>query len=1086
MGPEFTAAQKEAIETFDRNVFVFASAGSGKTTLLVERFIHAVTRKSIDPQKILAITFTEKAASEMKRRLVRECDQRGLVDSRRRLENAPIGTIHGFCARLLRENPVESALDPFFQILGEGEAEILFSKTLDRLFEEEADNAATLRLLADFGEEAVRKALKNFYDQSRALGEEGLFRREDFAAEKKALEKKLAADLKNLSDKMNEKDATEPQRRARESLMRLAGLLKDSIKEKDPWNFLNAVLDEKKNLSKRTKFKDGIGLLHEQIDARVRFEIQDLARPVKTEFARLFGRFKSAYEKEKTRLAVYDFEDLLVLTHRLLSGDSPAQKTLRARTQNFFASVMVDEVQDTSPLQARIVDLLVNGRNLFAVGDVQQAIYGFRHADPEVFRNLGRQAGAGARNIVLSDNYRSRPEILEFVNGVCRNMTPGADFTPLRAMRAFPDPAPGAVELFYVSRKKEETLDQARVREARGVAARIRELAASGSAEYRDIAILLKATTSSYLFEKELEDLAIPFFVVKGSGFYEKPEVKDFIHLFKLIENPGGDISLAAVLRSGLVGLSDDALFWLARRAKAKDSRRPLASALASIEAIPELDETDRKKLAAFRDFLADLRANRNHLNVSEILHAALARTGYEAKALTHPEGRQKLANVRKLETLARTLEAKGIFGPPDFISFVKNASNREELEPEARIRAENAVTILTIHAAKGLEFPCVIVADLGGQGHRDGGDPFAADRKAGLGVKLKNPRTQKWMSDETFARLGLAKKKKGEEEEDRLFYVAMTRAKERLILSGVVADSDGDGDDPGRRPSWMGRLARAIGPNPAGVKILRAEEPEKVPAPRSVSLADEPFFTELLKEDGGARGAERLSDLEAKLRFPIRAYDRVQDLTVTDLLEGKLSREEPRLELTEDEDQIAPAEFGTLFHRLMEQAVLKRPRSFARWPFFTALTRGLSAAEKIKMRQALSKFWEGRWGVLVRNARRVYPELPFIYRTRLGLLKGQIDLVFETEKGEWVILDYKTNWITSAQKEAVAESYRLQISSYAFVFRELYGEAPKMGVLYFSAIDEAKTIDYAEGDFAALEKELSGAFEKTVRELPT
>ena len=314
-----TLERNDCITVFDQNLCVLAGAGSGKTTLLVERFLNAITQCKFDPERILAITFTEKAAHEMKNRLVAECLGRGLLKERRRLENASITTIHSFCARLLRENPVEGGLDPNFRILGEGESDVLMDRVLDRLFEEEAESASWIRMLLVYGEEGVRKALKQFYETVRAFtGEEN--ENSLFSYEKSENEKK--------------------------------------------------------------------------------------------EFQRVFRSFQSAYEGEKKSRGAYDFQDLLFLAFRLLFNPSVAHQDVRRRLQERFSAILVDEVQDTSLLQFRLIGLLRSKDNLFVVGDSQQSIYGFRHAEPALLEELSGRSPTPKRSCLPKITVRVKKSLI--------------------------------------------------------------------------------------------------------------------------------------------------------------------------------------------------------------------------------------------------------------------------------------------------------------------------------------------------------------------------------------------------------------------------------------------------------------------------------------------------------------------------------------------------------------------------------------------------------------------------------------------------------------------------------------------------
>lgn len=1002
----YSSEQQEAVTRFDRDVCVFAGAGSGKTTLLVERFLYAVTERGVDPERILAITFTEKAANEMKRRLAREGISRNLPEFRGKLENAVISTIHSFCARILRENPIESGLDPFFQILGEGEAELLMGQTMERLFEEEADNPLWISILRDFGEENTKAALRDFYEKSVAF----------------------------------------------------AGA-----------------------------------------DDFLRWRGED---PVKEEMGKIFCRFKDRYEGEKRGRASYDFEDLLFMAYRLLSGESPDKRKVRSRYRGFFSAILVDEYQDTSPLQAKIIELLKRDANLFVVGDVQQSIYGFRCADPEVFKALSEKADRrGVKKIVLRENFRSRPEIISFVNGCFGRLFESAFFEPLQAKRRFLMEKPSCLELLCVVKDGERlrTLDEARVEEARLLAERIGEMVHSGMqveekqgvfrpVRYRDMAVLFQKTTALRFYEKELAERGIPYFVTKGSGFYEKQEVKDIVNFMTLLEKPDLDIPLAGVLRSPLVGITDDSLFWLARKVKAQTPAVPLSRALRRLNEIPELGEEDRLKLERFSEWLEGIRRRKDYYKVSEIIDWALDETCYEAKALAAPQGKQKAANVRKLLDRARSLEGKGFMGVEAFVKLLASFSEREVTEAEARVESEgtDAVLLSTVHAAKGLEFPVVFIADMGGKMERGRKEGFLVSRDHGFGMKRRDPVTRKWVKDETFSEIEEAQNRKESAEAKRLLYVAMTRAKEHLVLSGCWDRQRGKGPS-----SWMGIVAESLGLDEEkmgqgellfeGVKIRVLRGGNGHRESKGKKLLKEDVFREALKRLETEPDENALSDFRRRITVPQKDYAEALSVTVTDLLLEKWEKEGAGREVLEEKDLAAGArveeegvprnEYGVLFHKAMEEGVRGRKRRRTVLPESAFY---LNPSEREEMEKSVGAFWKGPWGKCVGRAKERYPELPFIYKTPYGIVKGQMDLVFQDQNGEWVVLDYKTNRLLPSEKETLGRAYEFQLLLYALVFRKLYGAAPKRGVLYFSVLNEAWECVWTEADFKQAEEALA------------
>ncbi len=1104
----YSHAQKNAIKTFDAEICVSAGAGSGKTSVLVERFLHAVTQMGIDPERILAITFTDKAAGEMKSRLVEVCRERGLNDLRRQLETAYISTIHGFCSRILKENPVESGVDPFFQVMSEGESEILMDQVMDKLFEMNSDNTVWLEVMSDIGEEAARLSVRKLYETDRALcGSADIFKTPDISyASKHTIER--------LKEVLEEVDLSIDLKKASESELKLKAAAKDitaflALDQVSDWETVSKILDLKEGLGRKLpKHGEITKEIRELMDTWVSLVVEDIDAPVKKEYRRIVTQFKAMYEGEKRSRASYDFEDLLTKTYELLSGTTVEKKAVRERYRNHFSCILVDEYQDTSHLQDKLIVLLKKENNLFMVGDSQQSIYGFRFADPEIFRKRVLNGSNGGRHIRLSENYRSRAEILTFINALFQKLSINAAFHPLEAKKLFPVKKTAAVQLLCVLRQKDEgeDMDSARVIEARSIARTIDEIVRSAvivqdkngkihPIEYRDIAILFRGLNKSYLYENELTNRAVPYTLSRGGGFYEKPEILDFINFLRLIDNPYLDIALAGVLRSPIVHISDDALYWLALTAKNDDHDRPLWNGVMNYKIISELSSNDRQKLAGFMAILEDLRKKKDNIRLSEILETILERSYYDAKVLTRAGGKQKLANVLKLIAIARSMEEKDIVGVRDFIHYAESLAENEISEGEARITSgsENAVVLSTIHAAKGLEFPYVIIADMGGQSAKRSKENFAVSHEIGLGLKQKFPKTQKYLQDFTFKQVDQVLKEKDAQEEERLIYVAMTRAQEHLILSGSLTINS-ESASYKESSSWMSRIAYCLEWDPlkqevrnldfggVPIEILKIEDKEsaevlskKPELPTAAFLADQQIL--------GIR--QRLKPID-------KGYEETEDHTVTDLLLASWpnikTAEAFSVEKDKDNEQElweieSPRnEYGTIFHRVMEYILSNGLKKTARPDIPPSMIRTLNLNEQKELKESILKFWHSPLGRLAKGAKKCYSELPFIYKMPRGILKGQIDLVVQTGKGEWIVIDYKTNRMTAAQKGSIAKEYELQLYIYAYVFYKLYGQIPKKGILYFSVIDDTHEFVYAENAMKAFGEKLNAHFSMAIK----
>ena len=443
----------------------------------------------------------------------------------------------------------------------------------------------------------------------------------------------------------------------------------------------------------------------------------------------------------------------------------------------------MDEFQDTNRLQTEIVDLLRTPETeLFFVGDEFQSIYGFRHADVQVFRE---RREAVEQPLSLTLNYRSRPEVLAAVNELFGAHF-GGEFQELAAAAEFPDPVFGhPVELLVTD--KESYKDSGvhwRRGEARAVARRVRELVDSGAATPGEIVLLFAAGTDAEWYEDELRRAGLPTYRATGKGYFGQQQVVDLLTYLRLLQNRYDDVALVSVLASPFVGVSNDALALLRRVA----SRRPLFSGLE--HALPPgLAERDERLMRAFRQRYDRLVEAMPRLSLERLCEQIVAEHDYDLAVLAQWDGRRRYANMRKLARLARSYEE---LRGPDVEGFVRFVAEQEavgarELEAVAEEEGADAVRLLTIHAAKGLEFKVVIVADAGRDRVPPSPDEILALPDGRFGFRVADPVTAKRRGAFDYEAVKEARQEAERAERLRLYYVAMTRAKERLIVSGSV-----------------------------------------------------------------------------------------------------------------------------------------------------------------------------------------------------------------------------------------------------------------------------------------------------------
>jgi len=1067
----FTDEQLVAIERRDGDLLLDAGAGSGKTSVLVERFVRSVLEDGLEVGAILTITFTEKAAAEMRERIRARLRELGADEAARATEGAFISTIHGFCARVLRAHALAAGLDPAFAVLDAQDAERLADVAFDDALEELARTSpgvartspgvartspavagtspGAIDLIAAYTAGGLRAAIQSVYGELRSRGERrprlpALGPAPDLSAARQALEAAGEAALKELGA------IIDPGAKVLQAIARLERLA-DVIAADDPWpgDIWRVGLPGGNGAALSTdtclRYSDALVAFRTAAEHRR----AERAHELLDRLLRLFGE---RYARAKREVSGLDFEDLELECRELLRTQTALRERYRAR----FERIMVDELQDTNQVQLELVELIATG-NLFTVGDAQQSIYGFRHADVELFERLGRRLAEVGARATLDTNFRSRPEILAVINGVFEQEL-GDSFRPLRAGRddaPDPDGSP-RVELLVADKGADWTMEGLgspwRIAESRALAARIHRLLGEGTAA-RDVVLLTRATTDLRVYERALEDRGIPTYVIGGRGYWGHPQVIDMVGYLEALANPRAEEALFTVLASPLVGVSADALVVLA--ATARDRRRDPWSVLREPDdAFDALDRLDRDLLRRFAEWFAVEREAAARAGAERLIDRALDRTGYDLAVLAMPGGQRRLANIRKLMRLAREHEAA--HGPDlrGFLEFITrrarggfgSAGSGETRESEAPVEGEalDAVRLMTIHRAKGLEFEVVCVADLG-RGPRWRMELIRVGRDGRFGMRLAEPGTGKRESALDYKALGDERFEAEAREERRLFYVAMTRARERLILSGAAkldawpALENGGGGGP---IVWIGP---AVEQQPdVEVTFVR---PEDVPAPveaiedvtdREAELAE--FHDAPAAPDAPVTAppvsALSYSSLAEYQRCGYRFYaERVLRLGPTGPGQsaGAGGGERP--------GAISPLDRGTLVHALLERLDFRRPvrpteAMIAEACVRSGLRAALGADDAAQVAELVERFGEGDLCRRLGRATAVRREARFRFLLDARppvLIGGVFDVIAREPGGRTLVVDYKTDRLEGADPQSLADSsYSTQRLVYA------------------------------------------------------
>jgi len=743
-------------------VFVSAGAGTGKTTVLVERFAEAVCERGIDVDSMLVITYTERAAGELRGRIRARLREVGRHDLARSLDGAWISTIHGFCLRLLKAYPFAAGVDPRFRVLDDSQGRVIrgeaFEAALNRFCA--GDDPERLRLLATYGASGLRWMLTTVYETLRSAGRELLLE----LGERPGLEERLAELAEAARSLGGDTEATDAARAAAAQALELA------VAPPLPERLLDL-----SGLRVRTERGASFEEARKAVEQAA---LDTLALQDRELLQELLVGFADAYGAAKDRESALDFEDLQLRARDLLRDND----TLREREQLRFRSIMVDEFQDTNRLQCELVDLLTGpDTERFFVGDEFQSIYGFRHADVRVFRE--RRAAAETL-LPLTRNYRSRPELLSVVNHLF-GAEFGEEFQPLAASGEFPDPVFGTpVELLVTD--KAAYLGSGvhwRRAEARHVARRVKELVDTGAATAGEIVLLFAAGTDAEWYEEELREAGLATYRATGRGYFGQQQVVDLVSYLRLLQNRYDDEALVSVLASPFVGVSNDALMLIRRAA-----RGPIFTGLE--RSLPsDLDPADARLLRAFRQRYDRLAEAAGRLSLERLCERIVADHDYDLAVLAQWDGQRRYANLRKLARLARSYEE--LRGPDveGFVRFVEeqDAVGAAERDAVAEEEGADAVRLLTIHAAKGLEFKVVVVADAGRDRNAPSADEILCLSDGRFGFRVADRVTGKRHGVLDYEGVKDARQAEDEAERLRLYYVAMTRAIDRLIVSGSM-----------------------------------------------------------------------------------------------------------------------------------------------------------------------------------------------------------------------------------------------------------------------------------------------------------
>ncbi|MBI4664794.1 MAG: UvrD-helicase domain-containing protein [Nitrospinae bacterium] len=844
----------DAIKACETDMAVMAGAGTGKTHALVIKYLGELEKADKKGftrlDQLAAITFTEKAAAEMKGRVRDKLTVRieelrktaglegsaanlaqndpdrkhearlaaHLILQRQSLQSAYISTIHSFCARLLKENPAPAGVDPNFKVIDENQAGAMLGAATQKVIfgSLRAGDKDVERLALCFGysrkgqfEKGLREMVVSLIPLMRVANKspEELVRRYRELAEKDGAA--ATASIKEMAELLPVLLGYKKGSKEFKTALEIEAVGNDLLSGSGP-SFIIAVkaLDWADDLEKAINGRKDKSDTDHAGGKRAVSLLRSIASPVvENEITRdvervasLLSQVLREYGDMKAQVSALDYEDLEERALKLLSPGS----AIRAQYAAQFHRVMVDEFQDINALQKEIIYSIAppGSGKLFIVGDIKQSIYGFRGADVMVFKETADEIeNKGGTRFHLVESRRSAPALINFTNNLFSAIMTGGEgkipfnkekdsLTPHRSVN------PERAGVTWLNLPDSSNAGQARAQEAQALATFFKEEIGGGTmtvedsgkirnAHYGDIALLLRRFSYLEAYENAFRLAGVPYSVVRGKGFYAAQEIIDMISLLSFLDNTADSLSLMNVLRSPLVGMSEAGLFRLRRDETAM--ARPLETVLSPTAPAPQLgDEEDTRKFIRFRERAAKWMKAKSRLTISEMIETLLGDTGYGAVMMSRYQGEQRVGNLSKLIEQARMAERNGA-GMPDFIRSLKKLADRGgEKEPAAGAisKDNNRLAIMTIHQSKGLEFPVVALADLNFTNSKNGGRVNIHPR-SGIFMRYYLEEEMDWVKGPVYREMDAQAKTAEDEESKRLFYVATTRARDHLIITG-------------------------------------------------------------------------------------------------------------------------------------------------------------------------------------------------------------------------------------------------------------------------------------------------------------
>jgi ATP-dependent helicase/nuclease subunit A len=1116
--PRLTEQQHQAVHSIDRNVIVSAGAGSGKTMVLVERYLRVLEENpDATISDIVAVTFTRKAAEEMRSRLksrLKDIAQTCADEARPRwnellfqVDHARIGTIHSLCESILRAFPVEAQIDPQFEVLDDLTRADLMNTAVEEVLQEMIAEPDPLQLmLLEYPVESIRlwiihqlESIPQYRNSRASMGTtpeavlghaKTIIDRVKTAAISKFTENKEAqASVQFMFDNpWHDKDSPLEQRRL--DALRLMHAIRSAQTVEEKCQLVVELAEQPKAGSaggpKGKDLRAAIKCVREAAEDFVKdvpvalTDADEHAAQLLTALLGLIDKSVERYEAAKGVAQKIDYNDLIGRTHALVTHpESSARRHLSEKIR----ALLVDEFQDTNRIQSELLASICGSKaRLFLIGDDKQSIYKFQGADVSTFNYWKDAMATGTHGLTgdsdrldLSYSFRSHPSIVEFVNRFFSfyfsHSTSADDAHRARHQALIPsredEKDPKRVEIVYYdcidAEQQKRQSEQARTSEAKGVAAWIlekigagteifdKEAGATRAITFGDFAILVQRNSDFAIIETALSDAQIPYVTFAGKGFLTRQEIYDIENMLRWIDTPEDNHALLGVLRSPFFGLNDAVL----HRIYTESAGTSLWRALITAAKQPDFGML-QKPVAVLRK----LRQESENCSLPDLVRKIITITSYDVILLSMPNGKQKSRNAWKMATFASEYSHMSI---SDFLRAMQTMRDLgANKQTDAPLSSEAAVKLMTIHTSKGLEFPAVIMPVMGCKVHLP---PNKLLVHRDFGIALDTSRS----SDDpkpSFYRAALKLScEMDEEEKKRLLYVAMTRARDFLVM---FIERSATNQTSFRR--WfMEAEGKAVVENEHFTSRFFDKDSIDSWHASSAELSGT-----LLRDD-------ELESLSEIIGFDLLA---AAETAGTDEHAAPNWQALRRVTATNTAEDLHPVVVGNLFHAAMQHFCLRKTIPSHEQLLGMALAPGVAIVDADvrsrlvdEVERLLQVFCnQSKLHEMLQTARRVLPEVTYMICANNVIHDKRPDLIFQDENDAWHIVDFKTDRVVSGDLAAKIQEHSLQVTTYVTDLARLTG-AKATGWLYFAhigAMEEIEPVEYVVGKKGQLKLPIS------------